>query len=203
MNIGLDIDNVISEFDEIALEEFYKEDKNKRNKGIVNPEGEWVKYQFDWSKEECEEFFLKNMERMAKEMNPKREAKYFMDKLLEEGHALYLISNRVYPVYKNAFETTTNWLKKHGINYTKLVLSETTNKSKECFECNVDVMFDDVQFNCHKLEEAGINCYLVQTRYNAKDTQGLKVVKDWQEIYNVICELEENKMRNADICLKN
>ena len=36
MNIGIDIDNVISKFDE-ALEEFLKQDEELRNTGIINP----------------------------------------------------------------------------------------------------------------------------------------------------------------------
>lgn len=59
MRIGLDIDNVISDFDKKILEEFYKEDKNKRDKGIINPDGRWIKHQFDWTNDEIEEFFSK------------------------------------------------------------------------------------------------------------------------------------------------
>ena len=33
MKIGIDIDNVISDLDKTFLEEFLKEDKNKRNTG--------------------------------------------------------------------------------------------------------------------------------------------------------------------------
>lgn len=59
MKIGLDIDNVVSNFDKAVLEEFIKEDKNKRNKGIINYNAEHiVKGMFDWSKEEVHEFFL-------------------------------------------------------------------------------------------------------------------------------------------------
>lgn len=36
MNIGLDIDNVITSFDSAILQAFLQEDKNKRGKGIVN-----------------------------------------------------------------------------------------------------------------------------------------------------------------------
>ena len=36
MNIGLDIDNVITAFDNSILKEFLLEDKNKRNTGIIN-----------------------------------------------------------------------------------------------------------------------------------------------------------------------
>ena len=37
MNIGIDIDNVISKFDEALEEEFLKHDKELRNTGIINP----------------------------------------------------------------------------------------------------------------------------------------------------------------------
>ena len=56
MRIGLDIDNVVTNFDKKILEEFYKEYKKKRNKGIVNPEGNWIKNMFDWSNYEIENF---------------------------------------------------------------------------------------------------------------------------------------------------
>ena len=36
MNIGLDVDNVITKFDEMMLKNFLKEDKKRLNKGIVN-----------------------------------------------------------------------------------------------------------------------------------------------------------------------
>lgn len=186
MRVGLDIDNVISNFDKKILEEFYKEDKNKRNKGIINPNGEWIKYMFDWTTDEVETFFNNNMETFAKEMELNENAKYYMDKLLEDGHSLYLISHRAYPHYKEPYKTTVEWLKKNDINYTKLVITESTNKSKECIENKIDIMFDDVKKNCHELKASGINCYLMETKYNNKDLKGLKSVKNWKELYEVI-----------------
>lgn len=191
MRIGLDIDNVITNFDKTLLIEFYKEDKNKRNSGIVNPDGNWIKDFFDWSEEEFKEFYANNMQEFAKRFEPRDGAKYYMDKLLEEGHSLYLISHRVYPDYTEPYETTVNWLKENNINYTKLILSETTNKSKECKENNIDVMFDDVQSNCHKLKESGVNCYLMATKYNTKNRDGLNVVNNWEELYEVVRKLNE------------
>lgn len=201
MKIGLDIDNVITAFDELVLEEFFIEDKKKRNNGIVNPNGEWIKHKFDWNVEEVNEFFNHNMEEMAKRMKPKNGAKYYMDKLLDDGHELYLISHRAYPHYNNPYELTINWLKENNINYTKLVLSETTDKSKECFENSVDVMFDDVQSNCHKLKKAGIKCYLVQTIYNNSNRDGLDVVRDWRHIYDTICNLSVSKLEKFHVIL--
>lgn len=186
MRIGLDIDNVITSFDEGILEEYYIEDKNKRNKGIVNPNGRWIKHQFDWTIEETEEFFNNNMERIAKKLKPRKDAKKYMDKLLSEGHELYLISNRVYPHYKDAYNTTKKWLEDNNINYTKLILSESNNKSKECIEHNIDIMFDDGVSNCNYLIDAGVKCYLMATKYNINYRGDLLFVNDWKELYEVI-----------------
>lgn len=194
MRIGLDIDNVIADFDKKILLEFYKEDKNKRNSGIINPNGNWIKNLFDWSKEEIEDFFNKNMQRFAKDLEPRENAKYYMDKLIKDGHSLYLISHRAYPHYTNPYEVTEKWLKDNDINYTKLILSETTNKSKECKEYNIDVMFDDVRTNCQMLQDSGIKCYLMATNYNLKNLDGLNVVNNWKELYEVINNMDKKKV---------
>jgi len=194
MRIGLDIDNVITDFDKKILEEFYKEDKSKRNKGIVNPDGNWIKNCFDWSNEEAEEFFCANMEEFAKVFEPRENAKYYMDKLLQEGHKLYLISHRVYPHYNTPYETTIKWLEDNNINYTKLILSEATNKTKECKGNNIDIMFDDVRSNCRELQENGIRTYLMATNYNTRNTDGLNIVNNWKELYEVVNSMEKKKI---------
>ena len=194
MRIGLDIDNVITDFDKKLLDEFLKEDKNKRNSGIVNPKGNWIKDFFDWSDDEIEEFLNKNVQEFAKDLEPIENAKYYMDKLLEDGHKLYLISNRVYPHYTKPYEVTEKWLKDNNINYTKLIISETTNKSKECKENNVDIMFDDGRSNCRKLQENGIKAYLMATKYNLRNIDGLDVVNDWKELYEVVNKMEKKKV---------
>lgn len=194
MRIGLDIDNVITDFDKKILKELKREDKNKRNNGIVNPESSWVDYLFDWSNEEIEDFYKRNMQEFAKVLEPRKDAKYYMDKLLAQGHSLYLISHRVYPHYTDPYNVTLNWLKDNNINFTKLILSEDTNKSKECKENNIDVMIDDSRSNCHKLQESGIRCYLMATKYNLKKLNGLQVVRDWKELYEVIGNMEKKKV---------
>lgn len=191
MRIGLDIDNVVSDFDKKILTEFMREDKNKRNRGIVNPNGHWIKDCFDWSKEEIEDFFHKNMEKFASELEVREKAVEYMSKLMNDGYEIYLISHRVYPHYVSPFKTTTDWLIKNKIPYTKLVLSETTNKTKECLENNIKIMFDDSKSNCYQLVENNILCYLVRTDYNYKVHDGLEIVNNWEEIYQKIREVCE------------
>ena len=81
MNIGIDIDNVISNFNEALKEEFLKHDKELRNTGIVNPNLYMTKGMFDWSEDEIWGFYLENIERIVKSLEVKPGAKEYIDKL--------------------------------------------------------------------------------------------------------------------------
>lgn len=194
MRIGLDIDNVIADFDREILKEFKKEDKKKRNKGIINPHARHIiRGMFDWSINEVEEFFCKNMERIAKKLKPRVDAKKYINKLFEEGHEIYLISHRASPHYNNPFETTTTWLKENNIKYTKLILSKSTDKSPECLEYKIDIMLDDVVSNCLKMRDSGINVFLMKTNYNEIYKKDLPIIKGWEDMYNKIEDMEKVK----------
>lgn len=186
MKIGLDIDNVILDTDTVLLEEFLKEDKNKRNKGIINKDLYLMSGMFDWSKDEINEFLNKNMEEIAKNLKNKDNSKYYMDKLLEEGHELYLISNRSSKQYKNAYDTTKNNLKENNINYTKLIITETNDKSQACLDNEIDIMIDDRPSNCFKLVDKNIRCILFKSEKENREFTEFPVIKNWEELYILI-----------------
>lgn len=195
MRIGLDIDNVILNTDNLILKEMLKEDKNKRNKGIINKNAPYIfSGMFDWSKEEIEEFLVNNMEKIASNLKPIKDAKKYIDKLLEEKNEIYLISNRAYPYYKEPLKITKNNLKKNNINYTKLILTKTNDKSKECIDLKIDIMFDDRASNCLKLKEKNINCYLVKTSYETRTFNNLEMVNNFKEIYLKIKEVQNERI---------
>lgn len=67
MRIGIDIDNVISNFDETLLNEYLLHDKDLRGNGIINKNADYIrKGMFDWSSEEEKYFYKNNIERIAK-----------------------------------------------------------------------------------------------------------------------------------------
>ncbi len=190
MNIGLDIDNVITAFDSAILKEFLLEDKNKRNAGVINKNARHITCgMFDWSQEEIDEFYNNNMERIAKNLKPRRNCKKYMDKLLQDGHNLILISHRAYPHYLTPRQTTLNWLEKNKINYTKLILSGSPDKTKECKENNIDVMIDDRAGQCKKMRAQGIRCMLMLTKYNRKEVEDLPFATSWKNLYEEITKL--------------
>ena len=67
MKIGIDIDNVISNFNDALLNEYLLHDKKLRNSGIINKDAEYIgKGMFDWNKDEEKNFYKNNIERIAK-----------------------------------------------------------------------------------------------------------------------------------------
>ena len=57
MRIGIDIDNVISNFNEELLKAYIVHDKELRNTGIINKNAEYIRNgMFDWTDEEEKNF---------------------------------------------------------------------------------------------------------------------------------------------------
>lgn len=187
MNIGIDIDNVITEFDSMIFKQFLIEDKKKRNAGVINPHAEHIVHgMFDWSEEEVENFFIANMERLAANLKTRKNCKLYMDKLIQDGHRLYLISHRVYPHYQHAYETTVQWLQKRRIRYTELIISKAPDKTEECKRLNIDIMVDDRHRQCDKMVKNGIDCILMLTKYNRHVKVDYPRVSSWAQLYQEI-----------------
>lgn len=191
MRIGLDIDNVIFDTDEEIIKEMILEDKNKRNKGIINKDADYIFLgMFDWSKEEIDEFLYNKMEDIAKRVKPLPKAKYYIDKLLENNEII-LISNRSSNQYKDAYTTTLNSLIDNDINYTKLVITETNDKTKECLDNKIDIMIDDRLSNCRKLANSNIKCIMFKTKYEKRDIKDIETVTSWDELYYRLQEISD------------
>ena len=188
MKIGIDIDNVIADLDKTFLEEFEREDKNKRNKGIINKNAKHItEGMFDWNSEEIEDFICNNMDRMAEKFDLIEGAKEYINKLYEENE-IFLITHRSNHFFNNHELVTINWLNEKGIKYDKLVFTKSKDKSPECIENGVDIMFDDEADNCKCVLNAGIECFLMKTRYNENYSLNIPIINGWKEIYSLICK---------------
>ena len=193
MNIGLDIDNVVTAFDSAILREFLKEDKNKRGSGIVNKKSTHiVRGMFDWSFDEVEQFFADKMEKIAVDLKARQNCKKYMDKLVADGHNIVLISHRAFPDYVNPEKTTKDWLAKREIPYHKLVLSQSPDKTKECQENQIDIMVDDRVSQCKKMRENGICCILMLTKYNKTEKEDLPFATSWKNLYEEISQWKKD-----------
>lgn len=196
MRIGIDIDNVISNFNEVLLSEYIKHDKDLRNTGIVNKNAEYIRRgMFDWTQTEEQEFYKNNIERIARNLDIIDGAKEYIDKLKSDGHYIYIVTGRDNGEYIDPYNMTKEWLCKYDIYYDELILTnayEDHDKSKICIENNIDVMIDDSVRICEDCIRSGINTILMDTPYNKY--ANIKRVNNWQEIYEFISNYKKEKI---------
>ena len=199
MKIGIDIDNVISNFNDILLKEYLNHDKQLRNTGIINKDI-FMRYgMFDWTDEEENNFYKTNIERIAQSLNPLTNCKYFIDKLKADGNEIYIISGRNNGEYTNPEEMTKSWLNKYNIYYDKLILTNAYDKqakSVECIKYKIDVMIEDSTSTCIDLKKNGIKVLIMNTRYNQNATQ-FERVNSWRDIYPKISNMYQ-KQENTE-----
>lgn len=118
MKIGIDIDNCISNFDDTLLKEYLKHDKELRNTGIINENPEYLrKGMFDWTDEEENSFYKANIESFAEKLKPLEDSAYYIKKLKDDEHEIYIITGRNNGEYTNPYELTEKWLNKYDIIY--------------------------------------------------------------------------------------
>ena len=198
MNIGIDIDNVISNFNEVLKQEFLEHDKKLRNTGIINPNKHMTEGMFDWTDEELLPYYLENIERIAQNLDVKEGAKEYIEKLKEDGHTIVIITGRDNGEYSDPYSMTKKWLKEKGIEYDKLILTDAYKnnkhaKTEKCFENNIDIMIDDSKRNCRDCIENNITTLLMDTPYNRTEKDIIRV-NNWKEIYEFITNYKKEKV---------
>lgn len=195
MRIGIDIDNVISNFNEMLLETYLMHDKELRNTGIINPNAKYIRTgMFDWSNEEELSFYKDNIEGIAKKLKVKEKAKEYIDRLHNDGHLIYIITGRDNGEYSEPYNMTKKWLDENNIYYDNLILTDAYDihaKSLECLKNDIDIMIDDSVRICSDLITSGITTILMDTPYNRKIN--IKIVKNWEEFYEFVSSYKENK----------
>ena len=196
MKIGIDIDNVISNFNDTLLNEYLLHDRNLRNKGIINKNADYIrKGMFDWKEEEEKSFYKNNIERIAKKLEVIDGAKEYIDKLHNDGHFIYIITGRDNGEYTDPYNMTKEWLDNHFIYYDYLILINAYNrreKARKCIENNIDIMIDDSVYICSDCIQNGIDTLLMDTPYNKYSD--IKRVHNWKEIYEYITQYKKEKL---------
>lgn len=192
MKIGIDVDNVIANFDDCLLEEYLKHDKTLRNTGIVNYNPLYLrKGMFDWSIEEERNFYQSNIERIVKTLRPLKDASFYIQRLKELGHTIYIITGRDNGEYSDPYHMTEKWLEQNHIPYDKLLLTNANQKHEKatiCLKHHIDLMIEDSLKTCEALQESSVTVYTMNTRYNQRNDEFIRV-SNWKEIYEKITSI--------------
>ena len=199
MRIGVDIDNVISTFNEELLEEFLKHNKKLGYGNEINKDADYItRGMFNWGEDKVELYYKDNIERIVNNLNVKSGAKEYIDKLKEDGHSIYIITGRDNGEHSDPYNNTKKWLDDNSIKYDKLILTNAYKnhihgKSEKCIENNVDIMIDDSVNICMDCTNSGITTLLMDTPYNRKNND-ITRVHSWKEIYEYITNYKKEKL---------
>ena len=196
MKVAIDIDNVISNFNDTLLNEYLMHDKNLRNSGIINKNADYIRDgMFDWTKDEEINFYKNNIERIAKKLDVIEGAKEYIDKLHYDGHIIYIITGRDNGEYKEPYNMTKKWLDDNNIYYDNLILTDAYDKhakTRKCIQHNIDIIIDDSVHICSDCIKNGITTILMDTPYNR--FSNIQRVKSWEEFYRYVSNYKKDKI---------
>lgn len=182
MNLGIDIDDTLTETSEFLLPyvaEYFSLDLETLKKDNIN----YDHLPDEYSGRE-KEFGKAMYAKVLLDVKLKRNAKEIVNKLKEEGHKIIIITARDETIYDDPFGFTTKQLEKLGIKYDKLVCS--FDKRKVCIDEKIDVFVDDSIENLTSSEDVVGKILLFNSKLNMKKQTNFTRVDSWEEVYNYI-----------------
>lgn len=196
MNIGIDIDNTITEVQEqlnnAAFKYAIKLGKNIDNTGNsfedIKNNGDMYKKKFKFSYNELK-YFLKNIqEEITNKAKPRDNAVETINRLKKEGHKIIIITARDSEFHDNPYLLSKNWLDKNNIKYDKLIVN-AREKAPICKKENIDLFIDDQLNNCIEVTKEGIQTIRIS---DDKDNfENIEIVDNWKQIYEYV---QKNKI---------
>ena len=198
MNIGIDIDDTLSETFETLLpyaQKYTIEDLKRQSK--VNIDGNLTNHFYivhinGWNEQEAIAFWEKNYAEILKNVNIKKFAAETINKLRNKGHKIYIITSRWEMRVDNVRLITEKWLKDNNIEYDALFLN-AEDKLSIAKENNVDIFIDDSFNHCERIvDNSDIKVYMMNSKVNEKlNHDKIRRVFSWPEVYDLIVR-EEN-----------
>lgn len=189
MRIGIDIDDVITDTSDV-IKEYIAKQKNCKKlkehmveimKGVpVNPE--------------VVQFGLENYIKVFQEVEAKKNASQVIQRLLEKGNEIYLITARGENLdfFKGSEKVTIDFLKDNHIYYTKIIFN-ATNKAQLCKDNQIDLMIDDSIVHCENVKNVGIKSIVFSSEVNMGINTTVERVNDWLQLEKRIEDMKEGR----------
>lgn len=193
MNIGIDIDDTISETFETLLpysQKYTIEDLKRESKIFIDNNCTnhfYILNTNGWNEKEAVEFWKKYYAEILRKVNIKKFASEIINKLRQEGHKIYLITARWDMDKDNVEAITKQWLKDNKVEYDGLFLN-ANDKLTIAKENNIDLFIDDSFNNCKTIaDNSNIKVYIMNSIVNGNiQDENIKKVFSWPEIYDLI-----------------
>lgn len=181
MKIAIDIDDTLTSsfaFFQPYVASFFKKDLKELKENKIS----YLNIPPSWGSEM--DFAKKYYDVLVTKTPFKKNASKVVKKLKEEGHAIIILTSRDNNLYLDPYKTTTEELKNGGIIFDKLICEK--NKAKVCQNEGIELLIDDLAYNCLEASKLGINSILFASPSNTNCNIGNFKVSDWDEVLQVI-----------------
>lgn len=193
MNIGIDIDGVLTNIAEFALEKGLEFCKETGKGKLIKISSYDTKEAFGWDEETDNAFWKKYLFLYATENPVIDGASENIKKLKKDGNNLYIITARGLAgpdvtnieIRDKMRNIVKDWLSKNDIVYDEIIFT-TEDKSQAIKDKKIDVMIDDSPYNLKSLSKiTKMICY--DWPYN-RDVNNENIYRcyNWDEIYEYI-----------------
>lgn len=199
MNIGVDVDGVLTNLEKFQLEygkKYFGEDRKIDETQID------IKDIFNCTKEEREKFWIKYIWKYCLTEPARMNSSIVLKKLREQGHKIYIITSRAHVMENNIRGAVFRkmllyWLDKEEIIYDDITLCHEQNseldKIEACKKYNIDVMIDDKRENIENLEKiAKVLCFDAKYNQNCVGENIIRV-SNYNQVYDAIQRIYNNK----------
>lgn len=195
MNIGIDIDGVLTNDDDYILDFASKYCYENNLEGFKD--ANLYEYRkLDWDKNTINNYRKKYFLNYIKNEPARRFSSEIIKKLREDGNKIFIISARYKTAEngnidnENIKECTLNWLRKNKIEYDKIIFTKPP-KTKEIIENKIDIMIEDSPTTIKELVKV-VKVLYYDTRYNRNiEYENMIRVYSWYDVYMKIKEMED------------
>ena len=187
MRIGIDIDETMTNSTDKVKEYLIKYDSYYSNDyKLINGLETIIRGFLDG--EEVKAFFRDHAKEIGNEIELKENVKEVIDRLRQDGHKIVIITARSDKYYDDVQTYCEEYLKRHNINYDKLITHQTY-KIETCKREKIDLMIDDAIDTVEDLQKEGIKTILFTSEINKDKETSVKRVNNWKELYDYIKEI--------------
>ncbi len=191
MNIGIDIDGVLTDLEKAIIDFGTKMSVEEKWPIKIDVSKYWEVEALEWTQEQADKFWNKYLVEYVVESKPRMFSKEIIEILKKEENNIYIITARneygMPPEYYGKMqELTREWLKNQDIKYDKLIFARDSEKLHQCIENNVEIMIEDSPNNIEDISKK-IKVIKFDCQYN-KQVNGENIITaySWYHIYDII-----------------
>lgn len=194
MNIGIDLDGVLTNYRKFAIEQGQKYCQENTKGKLENPEAYYMKDMYNWDEKTDYDFWIKNIFIYATENPAIQGASENIKKLKEDGNTIFIITARKFAtpdddceqeIKEKMKKMVKEWLAKNKIEYDYIIFSKE-DKSKNIIENDIDVMIEDSPNNVKKLSKLTKIICLDWPYNKGIENDNIYRCYNWNEIYETV-----------------